>query len=255
MLRRMVKNPWETVRFRKNKRKGEILEVKMLDGRNLFLRAGYNDFHLFHRIYMKDEYNIAEFFHEKWECVIDLGANVGIFAAYISDIANRVVAYEPYPENFLCMKRNVEKRENVIPVCKAVSSKEEVLRLFRPVDESLSSVNSSFPEKDGLMSEKYDEVPAITLEQLFSEHEIDHCDLLKIDVEGMEYDILYATGDNIFERIDRIHGEYHNVEEHDFRTRISNFVSFLEEKGYSVRVEPHQRKENIGMFFARKIEL
>ncbi|RZB36717.1 MAG: hypothetical protein SRB2_01796 [Desulfobacteraceae bacterium Eth-SRB2] len=252
ILRRMAENPWEIVRFRKKRKKEKILEVKMRDGCNLFIRGVYNDFHMFHRIFMRDEYHISEIPPGRWKCVVDVGANVGMFSARVSGITRRVIAYEPFPENFAWLERNVATRSNVTPVCKAVAGKEGVLRLYRPFKDALSGVYSSFQEMGGLMSEKYDKVPAITLDQLFAEHSIDHCDLLKIDVEGQEYDILYATSDHTFERISRIHGEYHNVAQHDPRTRITKFVSFLESKGYYVTVEPHRRKENHGMFFAVK---
>ena len=252
MLRRMAENPWEIVRFRKKRGKGEILKVKMRDGCNLFIRGGYNDFHMFHRIYKRDEYHVSTIPPGRWKCVVDVGANVGMFSARVSEITRRVIAYEPFPENFAWLGRNVATRSNVTPVCKAVAGKEGELRLFRPVKDTLSGVYSSFQEMGGLMSENYDKVPAITLNQLFAEHAIDRCDLLKIDVEGQEYDILYATSDNTFERIHLIHGEYHNVAQHDPRTRIANLVSFLGSKGYTVSVEPHRRKENHGMFFAVK---
>ena len=252
MLRPMAKNPWEIVRFRKKRKKENILEVRMRDGCNFFIRGGYNDYHMFHRIFMRDEYHISKIPPGSLECVIDIGANVGMFSARVSGIAHRVIAYEPFPENFACLERNVASRSNVTPVCKAVAGEKGILRLYRPVKDALSGVYSSFQEMGGLMSEKYDNVSAITLDQLFSEHTIDQCDLLKIDVEGQEYDILYRTSDPTFERIIRIHGEYHNVAQHDPSTRIAEFVSYLKSKGYFVCVEPHRRKENHGMFFAVK---
>ncbi|MBW2035550.1 MAG: FkbM family methyltransferase [Deltaproteobacteria bacterium] len=252
MLRRMAENPWEIVRFRKKRKKEKLLEVKMRDGCNLFIRGGYNDFQIFHRIYMRDEYHVSEIPPGRWKCVVDVGANVGMFSARVSGMTHRVIAYEPFPENFAWLERNVATISNVTPVCKAVAGKEGVVCLYRPVKDEMSGRHSCFQEIDGLMSGKCDNVPAITLDQLFAEHTIDHCDLLKIDVEGQEYDILYATSDPTFERIHRIHGEYHNVAEHDPRTRIANFVSFLKSKGYYVSVEPHRRKENHGMFFAVK---
>ena len=252
ILRRMVKNPWEIVRFRKKRKKKQILEVKMRDRRNFFIRGGYNDFHMFHRIYMRDEYHVSAIPSGGCRCVVDVGANVGMFSIRMSEITRRVIAYEPFPENFAWLERNVGTRSNVTPICKAVAGKPGILRLYLPINDALSGVYSSFQEMGGLMSKSFEKVPAITLDQLFAEHAIDRCDLLKIDVEGQEYDILYATSDTSFERIHRIHGEYHNVVQQDPRTRIANFVSFLESKGFNVSVKPHRRKENHGMFFAVK---
>ncbi|MGD9230649.1 MAG: FkbM family methyltransferase, partial [Desulfobacterales bacterium] len=158
MLRRMAENPWEIVRFRKKRKKEKILEVKMRDGCNLFIRGVYNDYHMFHRIFMRDEYHVSKIPPGSLKCVVDVGANVGMFSARVSAITHRVIAYEPFPENFAWLERNVASRRNVTPVCKAVAGEEGVLHLYRPVKDALSGVYSSFQEMGGLMSEKYDKV-------------------------------------------------------------------------------------------------
>ena len=106
---------------------------------------------------------------------------------------------------------------------------------------------------DGLLSEQYDEVPARTLDDLFERHEIDACDLMKIDVEGAEYDILHAASDDTLARIRRIHGEYHNVNPENPETRIDHFASFLRSKQFDLDVLPHQRRDNHGLFFAVRL--
>ena len=79
-LRRISANPWRSLRFRKTRRPGQTLDVKLRQGASLALRAESNDFHIFHRIFLRDEYRL-DALPEKLGCVIDLGANVGLFAA------------------------------------------------------------------------------------------------------------------------------------------------------------------------------
>ena len=64
-LRRNAANPWETLRFRKTRRPGQTLAVRLRDGALLLLR---------------DEYRLARL-PARLGCVVDLGANVGLFAA------------------------------------------------------------------------------------------------------------------------------------------------------------------------------
>jgi FkbM family methyltransferase len=251
-LRRFTENPWEILRFRKRQKAGDELEVRLKGGAPLYVRGGVTDFHMFHRIYLRDEYRVARHPAGSFSCVVDLGANVGLFSARASELARRVVAYEPFPENFACLQKNVAFRKNVEAVPEAVAGRTGMLKLYRPHNESNSGSYSSFVYDDRALSEVFDEVPAVTLNALFERHAIDCCDLLKMDVEGSEYEILHAAGDAVLERIQRIHGEYHNVRPEDPGTRIENFGAHLESKGFVFEAVPHRRKENHGLFFARR---
>ena len=251
-LRKLAENPWEIVRFRKNQRAGETLEVRFRGAPPLFIRGGLSDFHMFHRIFLRDEYRLAERAPASWECVVDVGANAGIFSTRVSRIAKRVISYEPVPGHFEQLSRNTRGIAHVTAVPKAVSGKPGSIRIYRPLAESRSGAHSAFLENQGLSSEAYDEAEAVTLDSVFTEHRITRCDLLKLDVEGAEYDILHAASDETFSRIHAIHGEYHDVRADDPRTRIDAFRVFLEGKGFAADVVPHRRKPNHGMIFARR---
>lgn len=251
-LRRFTLNPWEIVRFRKNQAKGRELAVRMRRGGPIYVRGGTRDFHIFHRIFLRDEYKLNPVTSGGMECAVDLGANAGFFSCRVSESARRIIAYEPHPGNFAQLERNTASRDNIESVPEAVGGRTETLRLYRPRDEGLTGAPSTFREMDNLLSEKYDEIPAVTLEDLFVRHEINACDLLKIDVEGKEYDILHEAGDDVLSRIHRIHGEYHNVEPDNPRTRIEHFVAFLRSKGFEVEKAPHRRRDNHGLFFAAR---
>jgi FkbM family methyltransferase len=250
-LRRIVANPWETIRFRKKKSREHCrLVVQMFDGPPLHVRGGTNDFHIFHRIFLRDEYHLDG--HAGWECVVDIGGNVGLFAIRAAAIARRVITYEPVSDNFEQLTVNCAGRDGVEAVRAAVAGSPGRLRLYRPVDHSFSGRHSAYRDLAGLMTDDYDEVDAVTLDELLRRHEIAHCDLLKIDCEGAEYEILHGASDDAFARIDRIHAEYHNVSPDDPRTRIADFEAFLQGKGYATTVEPHRRHPNQGMIFASR---
>ena len=123
-----------------------------------------------------------------------------------------------------------------------------------PENNQCTGSYSSFPDLR-VKTESYQEVPSITLNQVFRDHKIYRCDLLKIDIEGQEYEVLHATDDEVLSRTIRIHGEYHNVEPDNVITRIDNFTSFLRSKGYDVEVVPHTRKPNHGMFYATRVKV
>lgn len=251
-LRRLTANPWEIMRFRKTQRAGQTLEVRMLDHPPLLLRGERNDFHMFHRIYMRDEYRLSDLADQPLGSVVDLGANVGVFTSRIAGSAKEVIAYEPVPENFAQLERNVSGLSNVAVVQEAVAGQQGPIRLYRPAGEALTGAYSAFPEMGGHMSERFDLAQAVTLDELFRRHRLSTCDLLKLDVEGAEYDILGAASGETLARVRRIHGEYHNVRPEDPKTRIDVFSRFLQSLGFDLDLVPHPRKVNHGMFFATR---
>lgn len=137
-LRGIAENPWRVMRFRKRGIAGRDLEVRLRDGHRLYVRGGQTDFHVFNRIFVRDEYRLAVQSGALWEAVIDIGANVGIFACRAANLADRVICYEPSPANVAQLERNTHGRDGVEAVCEAVAGEPGVLRLHRPSDGSHS---------------------------------------------------------------------------------------------------------------------
>lgn len=59
---------------------------------------------------------------------------------------------------------------------------------------------------------KYIEIQGISLKDVFDLNKINRCNFLKIDVEGGEYEILFNTPKEYFQRIEKISLEPHNIE-------------------------------------------
>ncbi len=254
-LRRMVANPWRVLRFRKTRKPDQTLRVEMLDGPPLHLRGGFADFHMFHRIFLRDEYRLGPRGPRRWRCIVDLGANVGLFAVRASMLAERVIALEPSPENFAQLTCNSMGRKGVEPVQSAIAGQPGTLRLYRPTLPSLSGAYSPFADRASTVSDEYDEVPSTTLDELFRAHEIEACELVKIDIEGMEYEALQSASAETLGRIQRIHGEYHELPEARGGgpdTGIDALERFLVGHGFGVERVPHRKKAEHGMFFASR---
>lgn len=247
-LRRIASNPWEVLRFRKERSQEASLAVRRRDGPPLHLRGGHADFHFFHRIFLRDEYRLDAL--GSLGDVVDLGANVGLFAARAAAVARRVVSFEPSPAIFEQLALNVGKLENVSAVCAGVAGRVGTLRLYRPASAGTSGSSSMFKDAD-YVSDDFDEVPVTTLDAIFEEHAIRACDLLKIDIEGMEYETLLEASEDTLARVRRIHGEYHELCDAPAR-RIESLMRRLATLGFSIERLPHRRKPNRGLFFAAR---
>ena len=125
------------------------------------------------------------------DTVIDIGANIGwytIFAAKLVGASGKVIAFEPEPRSFSFLQRNValNRLSNVIVENKALSNKEEKVRLF--IDEQNRGNHHIFDWSDG---RHYIEVDALQLDDYLARSTgIAKVDFIKIDMQGAEGVIL-----------------------------------------------------------------
>ena len=164
--------------------------------------------------------------------VLDIGANIGLFAIFAARQGCSVYAIEPNPSNYCYLLENVRLNSlaTIYSQNFAFSNVDGCGELFvaeQPSGSSLvrsQSVGSRFS------------VPVKTrrLESFLAEILEPHIDLLKIDCEGGEYDILLNSGPETLERICRVSMEFHNgVNSHT----SADIVSHLSRNGFSVEVK------------------
>jgi len=124
--------------------------------------------------------------------VIDVGANVGLFAliAGLEDERRQVFAFEPVPETFECLRRNLalNPRARVEPVAAAAAAFDGTIDLNVPPGESLPLGASTLPSHR--QAGRHVTVPAITLDRFTAGRAAGPVDLLKLDTEGTEPDVL-----------------------------------------------------------------
>ncbi len=252
-LRRIAENPLEIVRFRKRQSEGDELNVRFIGRPGLHLRGRCSDFHMFHRIYLRDEYRLNPLLEQGFDCVLDLGGNIGVFSSRVAPHARKVITCEPVPENFARMEMNIGSYVNTERLNVAVTDANGSLQIFLPVLKKATGVFSAHREgNEARVSKECIDVQSVSFATLLETHAVDEVDLLKIDVEGGEYDILYPAAD-LLPRVRRIHGEYHDVRANDPKTRIANFAAWLKHQGYrKLDIVEHPRHPNHGMFFAER---
>lgn len=122
---------------------------------------------------------------------IDVGANIGImsmFGARCVGSAGRVYSFEPDSVNFgrLVWARDANHLPNVIPLPLALGSSVGTAPLHRSpdADGGLTSLKELQGFKEG------ERVPIATLDDLFAAVPLERLSLIKIDVEGFEFDVV-----------------------------------------------------------------
>ncbi|MFH1162123.1 MAG: FkbM family methyltransferase [Candidatus Jorgensenbacteria bacterium] len=126
---------------------------------------------------------------------VDLGANEGFFSVAASKLVGengRVVAIEPQRRLQKIISRNLELNscENVtiLPVAIGDKQGESFLYVYPSVNTGASSLTR--PTSYFLPRQK---IGITTLERAFDMAGLDHCDLIKIDIEGGEYEAIFGS--------------------------------------------------------------
>lgn len=128
---------------------------------------------------------------------VDVGANIGLYTLILSRVLGKrgkVLSIEPDPHYFQFLKRNIELNNgyNVATLNVAAWSHYEDLELTRHLSGS-SPIDTSVSPADGVSAHT---VRGRPLDDLLSESEIDPR-LVKIDVEGAEYQVLLGMGSTL----------------------------------------------------------
>lgn len=126
--------------------------------------------------------------------VLDLGANVGKITQCLLDLYNcNIYCYEPNNYAFEILKNRFRENKKVIIFNKAVGKDDGKNYLYyhhlhdeNPVKYSTGS--SLLKEKNNINSDNYKLTEIISINNILNQFE--NIDLIKIDIEGYEYEIL-----------------------------------------------------------------
>lgn len=169
--------------------------------------------------------------------VIDCGANVGITSYYFSSKFEKVYSIEPSTRHFEVFHHMLgyNKIENVHPFQFALSNKDGESEFYQYSNRTMDSLYGNL-ENPSLQITGKEKVELKRLDTFMKEQKIEHVNLLKVDVEGVEYEIL--CGDsfaNVASKIDTV-----VVEVHSYSGRNPNqIVDALKINGFEVQVVPH----------------
>jgi len=155
------------------------------------------DPHLLAMIEGKDpEQKVKEIFHENicpGDVVIDVGANIGdytLLACKKVGTSGKVLSFEPLSETFLTLERNLQLNQitNCVYFQKAIGEKLCMANLYK---NNLSGMMGHLdPSLNGKSLIKNDETEVVTIDDVLISEHIDTVNMIKIDVEGFEYEVI-----------------------------------------------------------------
>lgn len=200
------------------------------------------------QIFFEEKNNVDRFINEvidqeeykaafKAKVIIDIGANIGTFSLWAYPFASIIYAIEPASVNYNNLVKTVQTNNltKIKPFKLAISAKNETRYLATPNIYS----DFTFDFRKGEEQYEHEEVECVRLDKFMEDNQIDYVDVMKIDVEGAEYEIL--RDDYMYKLKDKIKliiGEFHNGGE--------EIKTILQKLGYDVII--HERQ-----FLAKRI--
>ncbi|MDX9971070.1 MAG: FkbM family methyltransferase [Candidatus Gracilibacteria bacterium] len=184
--------------------------------------------------------------------IIDIGAHTGMFSLYASILNDKVpiYAYEPDPENFKTLKSHFTDNRifNVYPKNLAVSSITGQRVLFLKTDSHNHSLISD--ENDEKEQKIFTSSISQILEKVKEMNDTDTCELLKLDAEGVEFEIFEKAEKRQIRAFNNIYMEYHELNEN---MRGEDIRRILEKSSFKTKILPSKYDSRFGFIFAKKI--
>lgn len=222
----LINDKWEVVEVTGNY---IILEdtnssIRMKCRINVGFDLSFLAFVFVERIYRKDLFN---------KTVIDAGSYIGDTAVYfVANGATQVIGLEPYGENLELAMENVEqlnkmgKRITLLQAALSTKDGEADFRVFE--SEPNGNRIASYSKNHGTTIK----TRTMTVETIMREFGLERVNILKMNCEGVEYDVIESLSNRIASLIDEIYVEFHNGPE--------RLIANLEKLGY--KVEGGRRK-------------
>jgi len=138
------------------------------------------------------EFELRKYFSLKKGIFVDVGAHIGKYTIMVGRKLSegKIVSIEADPENFEMLKENIAFNglKNVIALNFAAFSKDGEITLYRSVSPHTSGYSVYLRDHTEAIN-----VKAMKLDDILANLGLERVDLIKIDVEGAEYDVLLGA--------------------------------------------------------------
>jgi FkbM family methyltransferase len=173
--------------------------------------------------------------------IVDAGAHIGMTVLYFKMLfpRARIIAFEPIPDNFALLAKNVAENqlEGVEIYQAVVAPKSGVLRIHEPIGEGAWKSGAGIIPKGwkGIQDNREIKVEAVGIQEILKEK----IDIFKMDIEGMEYEII-RNAVPLIRNVKNWLMEVHPRKDH----RIEEIEKTLRQNGY--RVELSKDESTLG---------
>jgi FkbM family methyltransferase len=240
----LFRNPLVAYRRRLFMKAGDdpaSVTYKLRNGPILHVHDGPSDIRIINEIWIDRCYEFRpELVPQDGWTILDIGSHKGIYAARVLMLAPaaQLFCFEPDPENFRYLQENVGGR--VVARNVAVGSQAATMTLYKwPGQTGRNTLIEERAQRLG--GDRIPiEVPQVALDEAVRSAG-GHIDLMKIDVEGVEYDLVLNADPSTYHGVDRIVFEYDAYSPYDSSTTWQDLRQALLKLGFTVDVREEIR--------------
>ncbi len=133
------------------------------------------------------------------DCVLDIGAHIGTFSVPLGKAVGKtgkVIAFEPVSDNFELLERNVKRNrlEDIVQPVNAVVASGKFPLYINRIEGNSGATNFSHGQGEAL-----DGIPVVSVDNWWNSQprRSPGVQAMKIDVEGMEHEVLSSAAETI----------------------------------------------------------
>lgn len=159
--------------------------------------------------------------------VVDLGACRGEFIDEFNNLYNvkKAILIEANPTNF----SQLQQKPNYVLYNNLISNIDDVEISFYEDINSPYNGSYVFNYFNGVEHK----IKTKTLETLMIENNIEYIDILKVDIEGSEYDVMPSISDETYSKIGQITIEFHDFIDNSLKEKTQNIINHLNGLGFN----------------------
>lgn len=220
--------------------------LSLTDGARFAIRNTM-DLWVLSEVYLRDDYGISNHLTKSRDkVIIDIGAGIGEFSILAARLNPLSVVYaiEPLHPSYNLLLSNIaiNSLTNIKTFNLALSSHHQKLNLV---------VNhTNYGRSQTIQTPGARQVNAVSLHRFMLTNKIKHCDFLKCDCEGAEFDIFITLPSSSFQKIEKIAIEYH---EFTPQHTVGQLTAILQQNGFIVETIQNPVHANTGLIRATKV--
>ena len=179
--------------------------------------------------------------------ILDAGAHCGLFTLYVRSLnaAVPIIALEPEPNNLKLLREHLLANDiagvTVIPGALAGESGPRLLAIS-PESHNHALLPAGARPGAGNIA-----VAAYSLAAVLRPERVTRVSMIKLDIEGGEYEVFAGLGAKDFAKIRAVIMEYHNRRRNHYR----ELEKMLRENGFGVQIFPSKFDRTMGFMFGK----
>ena len=236
----IFKNPLQIIRHYLYATAPEEKELQLRNGRKLYLSNHPHDIITAFIIFGREDYGKIK----PGATVIDIGANIGVFALYAAASgAKKVYCFEPNLESYNILSQNIAANNYsliIFPHRLAGSDADDQIVHIPKASSPYNTVSDKKPDH-----QETDSVNTVNLDTFCERNKIQRIDLIKIDCEGAEFVIIPSLSENLLAKVGSIKVEYQDGD-------VNNIIQHLTKNGFQIEYHLIDKRMKGGMLWMTK---